>query len=61
MFLLIPISGRGKGSFSPPKLQTGYEVQTVSHSVGTTGSFLGIKWLRHEAAYSVPSSAAIRS
>jgi len=42
MFLLIPISGRGKGSFLSPKLQTGYEVQTVIHSVGTTGSFIGI-------------------
>ena len=53
IFCLYPISGRGKGSFSPPKLQTVCEAQPVSHSVGTTGSFLAIKWFRHEADYSV--------
>lgn len=59
--VVIPVSGRGKGSFCPPELQTGCEDQSVSYPADTTCSFHGIEWLRHAADHSTASSADVKS
>jgi hypothetical protein len=55
------IPGRG-GNFSLHCwVQTGSGAHPASYPLGIRGSFLGVKWLDHEAGHSLPTSAQVRN